>query len=158
MDSVPIAQFLESTYPDPTVTLTSELGREIETKARTVISKAFRTSVSPREPKILSPRSQEHFLRRIAPLGHRFEDLLAQEEQSWNAVGDAMREVGELMQTHTAEGPFVLGARPSATDFFIAGNLQTARVVDEGVFQRIVGYPGFKEIYSACLPYMEKKD
>jgi glutathione S-transferase len=161
MDSVPIAQFLESTYPDPPVPLTSELGREIEAKARAAVGKAFHTSVTPREIGILSPRAQEYFRRtREASLGHRLEDLLDpdKEEQAWDAVGDGMRAVGELMQTHKADGPFVLGAQPSGTDFFIAGSLQSARVVDEGVFQRNIKYPGYKEIYEACLPYMEKKD
>ena len=161
MDSVLIAQFLESTYPDPPVPLTSELGREIEAKARAVVGTAFRTSVMPREMGILSPRSQEYFRRtREASLGHRLEDLLDpdKEEQVWNAVGDGMRAVGELMRTHKANGPFVLGARPSYTDFLITGSLQSARVVDEGVFQRIIKYPGYKEIYEACLPYMEKMD
>jgi glutathione S-transferase len=161
MDSVPIAQFLESTYPDPPIPLRSELGREIETKSRAVVGTAFRASVMPREIGILSPRAQEYFRRtREASLGHRLEDLLDpdKEEQAWKAVGDSMRVVGELMQTHKADGPFVLGARPSGTDFFIAGSLQSARMVDEGVFQRTIKYPGYEEIYEACLPYMEKKD
>ena len=160
MDSVPIAQFLESNYPDPPVPLTSELGREIEGKARTVVGTAFRTSVMPREMGILSSRAQEYFRRtREASLGHRLEDLLDpdKEEQSWNAVGDGIRAVGELMRTHKADGPFVLGARPSYTDFFITGSLQSARVVDEGVFQRNIKYPDYKEIYEACLPYVEEK-
>ncbi|RFU32969.1 hypothetical protein B7463_g3373, partial [Scytalidium lignicola] len=160
MDSVPISQFLESTYPDPPVPLTSELGLEIETKARAVVGRVFRTSVMPREINILSPRSQEYFRRTCeALLGHRLEDLLdlEKEDQAWNAIGDGIRTVGELMLTHKADGPFVLGARPSYTDFFIAGSLQSARVVDEGVFQRNIKYPGYKEIYEACLPYMEKK-
>lgn len=161
MDSVPIAQFLESTYPDPPVPLTSELGREIEAKARAVVGTALRTSVMPREIEILSPRAQVYFRRtREASLGHRLEDLLDsdKEEQTWNAVGDGMRAVGELMRTHRADGPFVLGARPSYTDFFITGTLQCARVVNEGVFQRNIKYPEYEEIYEACLPYMEKKD
>lgn len=161
MDSLPIAQFLESTYPDPPVPLTSELGREIEGKARAVVGTTFRASVMPREVGILSPRSQEYFRRRPeAALGHRLEDLLdpVKEEQAWSALDDDIRAVGGLMRTHKAEGSFVLGARPSYTDFFIAGSLQSARMVDEGVFQRIAKYPGYKEVYEACLPYMEKKD
>lgn len=160
MDSAPIAQFLESTYPDPPVPLTSELGREIEAKARAAGGKVFRMSVMPREIRILSPRAQEYFRRtREASIGHRLEDLLDpdKEDQSWNAVGNDRRAVGELMRTHKADGPFVLGAGPSYTDFFIAGSLQSARVVDEGVFQRNIKDPGYKEIYEACLPYMEKK-
>ena len=161
MDSLPIAHFLESTYPDPPVPLTSELGSEIEAKARAVMGKVFRTSLVPREINILSPRAQEYFRRaREASLGHRLEDLLDvdKEEESWTAVGDCMRAVSELMQTHKAEGPFVLGARPSYTDFFLTGTLQFARVVDEGVFQRNVKYPGYMGVYEACLPYMEKQD
>lgn len=159
MDSGPIAQFIESTYPDPPVPLTSELGREIEAKSRAAVGTAFRVSVMPREMGILSLRAQEYFRRtRETTLGHRLEDLLDTEEQSWNAVGDGMRAAGELMLTHKADGPFVLGARPSYTDFFIAGSLQSARMVDEGVFQRIIKCPGYGEIFTACLPYMEKKD
>ncbi|KAF2808056.1 uncharacterized protein BDZ99DRAFT_510121 [Mytilinidion resinicola] len=147
MNSAPIAQFLESTYSDPPVPLTSELGREIEAKARAAAGPAFRMS--------------EYFRRTCeAELGHRLEDLLdpEKEEQAWDAVGEGMRAVGELMRTHKAEGPFVLGARPSGTDFWIAASLQSARVVDEGVFQRNVKFPGYKEVYEAYLPYLEKKD
>ncbi|KIW25218.1 uncharacterized protein PV07_08415 [Cladophialophora immunda] len=161
MESGPISQFLESTYPDPPVPLTSELGREIEAQARRVLGAVFQASTMPREVNILSPRAQEYFRRtREAMLGHRLEDLLDpdREDESWAAAGDGMRAVGQLMQTHQAEGPFVLGARPSYTDFFIAGSLQSARVVDEGVFRRNIKDPGFKGIYEACVPYMEKKD
>ncbi|KAK4940201.1 hypothetical protein LTR10_019630 [Elasticomyces elasticus] len=161
MESTSIARFLESTYPEPPVPLTSELGREIEAKARAVGGTAFRNSIMPREIRILSPRSQEYFRRtREAALGHRLEDLLDpdQEDQAWDAVDDGMRAVSELMRMHSAEGPFVLGSRPSFTDFFIAGSLQSARMVDEAVFQRNMKYPGYKDIYEACLPHMQKND
>ncbi|KAJ5911659.1 uncharacterized protein N7473_000962 [Penicillium subrubescens] len=159
MDSTPIAQFIESTYLDRPVPLTSELGREIETKARAVVGPTFRNSVMPREANILSPLSQEYFRRACeATLGHPLEDLLEREENSWNSLADGIRAVGELMQTNKADGPFVLGAQPSYTDFFIAGSLQSARMVDEGVFQRNIKFPGYWEIYEACLPYMDKRD
>ena len=141
--------------------LTSDLGREIETKGRGVLGKAIYSSVMPREVRILSPRSQEYFRRtREAALGHRLEYLLDgdNEERVWDGVSDAMGAIGELMRTHKADGPFVLGARPSYTDFFIAGSLQSIRVVDEGVFQRMIKYPGYGEVYGACLPYLERKD
>ena len=161
MDSAPISQFIESKYPDRPVPLTSELGREIEAKARAAAGSVFRASVVPREVNILSPRAQEFFRRpREAALGHRLEDLLdlETEDQKWDAAADGMRVVSELMQTHRAEGPFILGAEPSYTDFFIAGSLQSARTIDEGVFQRHVKFPGYRAIYEACLPYMEKRD
>lgn len=40
------------------------------------------------------------------------------------------------MEMNQDEGPFILGARPSYTDFFVVGSIQSARVIDEGVFQR----------------------
>ncbi|CAG5166061.1 uncharacterized protein ALTATR162_LOCUS6878 [Alternaria atra] len=123
MDSISIAQFLESTYPDLPVPLTSELGREIESKARTVIGPVFRVAVMPREIAILSPRSQEYFRRtREAAVGCKLEDLLNEEkeEMAWRKIEEDMRTIGQLMLTNEKEGNFVLGASPSATDFFIA--------------------------------------
>ncbi|EMD96726.1 hypothetical protein COCC4DRAFT_199125 [Bipolaris maydis ATCC 48331] len=161
MDSVPIANFIETTYPEPPVPLTSELGCEIEAKARSVVGTTFRASVMPREMYILSPRAQEYFRRsREAMLGHPLEDLLDPEKegQAWKAADSGTRALGELMLTNKADGPFVLGAKPSLTDFFVAGNLQTARMVGEDVFQRFMEYPGYSEIYEACLPFMQKRD
>lgn len=159
VDSTPIAQFIESTYPTPPAPLTSELGREIEAQARAIAGKTFRNSILPREMKILSPRSQEYFRRtREAEFGHPLEDLLDQEEDSWNSVAKAIRTIGELMQTNKADGPFVLGAQLSYTDCFIAGYVQNAKMVDERVFQRLMEDPGHRAIYEACLPYTERKD
>ncbi|KAL2814773.1 hypothetical protein BJX63DRAFT_190694 [Aspergillus granulosus] len=162
MDSAQIAPFLESTYPEPPVPLTSELGGTIEAQARGVMGAALGDSMMSREMNILSPRAQEYFRRtREAHLGHRLEDLLAdpeEEERSWDAISEGIRTVSGLIRTNKDNGPFVLGARPSYTDFFIAGTMQMARVVDEGLFLRMAAYDGFKEVYEACLPYMEKND
>ena len=89
-------------------------------------------------------------------MGCKLEELLndEKEEMVWNKVEDDMRAVGQLMLTNEKEGNFVLGARPSATEFFVAGSLQAARIVEEGVFERITRYPGYKKIYEACLLYM----
>jgi glutathione S-transferase len=161
MESAPIAEFLEATYPDPPVPLTSELGREIETKARAATGPALRPSIMLREARILLPRGEDYFRRtREAMLGQPLEQLLdlEQEDQMWDAVADSMRAVSDLIQTRKADGPFVLGAKPSYTDFFLAGSLQSVRTIDEGVFERIFKFPGQRAVYEACLPYMEKKD
>ncbi|KAL3481743.1 hypothetical protein BJX99DRAFT_130382 [Aspergillus californicus] len=159
MESTVIAEFLETTYPTPGIALSSPLGQEIETKSRTAIGPVFRNSLVPREFNVISPRAQDYFRRtREAALGCKLEDLLSQEEAGWGAAGESLRALGELIQTNKAEGPFILGASPSYTDFFIAGSLQCARVVDEGVFRRISAVPGFRGVYDACLPFMEKRD
>lgn len=161
MDSGPISSFLEATYPEPPVPLESELGRQIEPLARGVVGVAMFKSLTPREINILSPRAAEYFRRtREATLGRKLEDMLdpAAEEESWAGVEGVVDEVGKLVRTNAAEGPFVLGARPSYTDFFIAGALQSARMIDESVFDRLVKRPGYGDIYSACQPYMVKND
>lgn len=161
MDSIAIAKFLESTYTSPPLPLTSELGRKIEAKARAVVGPAFYTSLVPREYNILSPRAQEYFRRtREEALGHPIEDLISgrKEEEAWEAIEGDARAAGELMRTNKAEGPFVLGTQPSFTDFFIAGALENSRVVHERVFERCMQFPGYKEVYEACEPWMEKKD
>lgn len=161
MDSPAIAQFLESKYPNPPLPLTSELGREIEGKSRSIIGRTLSGSIMPREINILSPRAQEYFRRtREASIGRRLEDVLdlEQEERGWLAVDPELRAVGELMRTNKAQGPFLLGEKPTYTDFFIAGALQAARMVDEGTFQRIFKYPGYKDIYEGCQPYMENNN
>ena len=159
MESSSIAEFLESTYPNPPVPLTSALGQEVLTKSRSAIGPVFHVSILPREIHILPPRSQEYFRRtREASLGHTLEEQLKKEEdgEMWKAVDDSLPALGELIRTHKAEGPFVLGSRPSYVDFTIAGSLQSARVVDERVFHRIGGVDGFRDVYEACLPFMER--
>nr|POF13701.1 glutathione s-transferase-like protein usts [Quercus suber] len=118
MDSLPIAQFLDSHYPDPPVPLTSELGSAIEVRSRSAIGAAIRVSIMPREVNVLSPRAQDFFRRaRESALGHPLEDLLEQEEQTWCAKDEDLRAVGELIRTNKAHGPFVLGDHASYTDF-----------------------------------------
>lgn len=161
MDSVPISKFLEATYPSPPVPLTSDLGREIEFRSRRTIASVLQASVIPREIHILSPAAQDFFRRtREEQLGHPIEDLLqpGREDAAWQSISDEMKSIGELIMTNKADGPFVLGKQPSSTDFFLVGSLQCARVVDEGVFQRIVAYPGYGEVYEACQPFMIRKD
>ncbi|RBR13305.1 uncharacterized protein FIESC28_08271 [Fusarium coffeatum] len=157
MDSLRIAEFLESTHPNPSVSLLSDLGLEIESKGRSTIGPAFAISIVPRENLILSPRSQEYFrAKNEAKFGCKLEDLLDTEEKTWEGVREKMEELNALMMMNG--GPFIMGEMPSYTDFFIAASLQSAKTVDEGAFERCVGFAGFRRIYEACLPWMEKKD
>ncbi|KAJ4113884.1 hypothetical protein NW768_011414 [Fusarium equiseti] len=157
MDSMRIVKFLESTLPDPPLSLLSDLGLEIESKARSAIGPALAISIVPRENLILSPRSQEYFrTKNEAKFGCKLEDLLSKEEESWEGVREKMEELSEMMMKNG--GPFILGETPSYTDFLIAASLQSARTIDEGVLERCTEFSGFRRIYEACLPWMEKKD
>lgn len=159
MDSLAIAPFLERTYPARPVALSSEPADLLEAQARDVLGRAVFVSIAPRELHVLSARAQEYFRRtREAALGVPLESLLEREAETWAAVEERAREVGELMLARRAEGPFVLGREPSMADFFVAGALQSARVVSEGVWERVVGFPGYGEVYEACREWMERDD
>ena len=110
---------------------------------------------------MLSPRSQEYFRRtREARLGCRLEDLLEgdKEERVWQAVDEGMGDIegGLFSEARKAGGPFLLGSAPSYVDFRIVGTLQATRVVDEGVFERMMKYPGLRGVYEACVPFMKR--
>ncbi|MCJ1313986.1 hypothetical protein MMC25_007666 [Agyrium rufum] len=168
MDSTPIAHFLETTYPSPPLPLTSPLGQQIQSQARSIIGALFQVSIPAREIHILSPRSQSYFRRTreasLLPEGQRLEDLLSpaddpgKEERMWREMDGEIRKVGHLLRTNRHEGPFVLGASPSLTDFFSAGALRAARGVDEGVWGRIVAFEGCEDVYAACERWMVRED
>jgi len=161
MDSAPIALFLSTTYPSLPLSLTSAHGAQIERLARSIIGVAIRASIMPREPSILSPRSAAYFrATREAALGHSLEELLEgdREEEAWRGVEDGVREVDRLILENRVEGSYVLGGGVSATDFFVAGAMQAARVVHEGTWRRLMEFEGFKGVYEGCVEWMEWED
>ena len=156
MDSDAISKFIEETYPNPPLELASELGDKLKAQIWTELSKTFRASIMPREADILYPRSAKYF-RNMVGLSSDNPIDVDKEEEAWMAVDGNMRDLGEAMRTNRAEGPFILGAVPTYADFVITGAIHSGRMVDEGVFQRIVKHPGFRDVYEACQPYMEKR-
>ncbi|CAI6339586.1 unnamed protein product [Periconia digitata] len=161
MDSTPISQFLERTYPNPSLPLSTDWGQEIEKKARGLLGPVLRTSIVPREILILSPRSQDYFRRtREEAFGRRLEELLdeGKEEEMGRELDGEMVGVGGMMRRDAGGAGFVFGEEPCYTDFLIAGAMESVRMVDEGIFQRMVKYRGFSDVYTACLPLMEKND
>lgn len=160
MDSGPIYHFLEATYPDFPVPLDFRRGDFTEARARAMVRATISKWLMPREVNMLAPRAAEYFRRtREAELGRQLEDLLdpAAEEQAWADTQVAVEALSNL-RTSAAEGPFILGVRPNWAELFIAGALQSVKVVDEGVFSGLVTRPGYSDIYSACLPYVAKSD
>lgn len=158
MDSAAIAKFLESTYPDPPVLLSSPLSQETEPRVQRVLGEVYKTSLTPRESGILSPSAQDYFRRtREASLGHPIQELLSgnKENERWDAAEEELRATGGIISA--SGGLLVLGKKPYYTDFVIAGALQCARMIDEGVFERTVAFSGYGEIYEACVPFIEQK-
>ncbi|KAL2209991.1 hypothetical protein CC79DRAFT_1365405 [Sarocladium strictum] len=160
MDSSSIAAFLETTYPEPAIVpASSGPAQEIAARTRASIGKASHASIVPRESKILSPRSQDYFRRtREEALNQPLENLLLKEEKHWEAVKGELQAISDLILATKDDGPFLLGSQPSGTDLFIAGALESTRVIDEGIFERVARYPGYRAIYDAMLPFMDKRD
>lgn len=163
MDSTPIASFLDSTYPSPPFLPPTNHDTLIQSRARAAVGPAIRISITPRELHILSPRSQEYFRRtREAALGHPLEELIegGKEDEVWQTAEDAMKEVSEMLMGRENEGLFgpLREWRPSQTDFWIAGAMQAARLVDEGVWRRVVAFHGFADVYGECTAWMGKMD
>lgn len=156
MDSDAIASFLNATYPDPELIIKSELGNDIATRVRRAFGPAFIISVTPREMGILSPYAQEYFRRtREGELGHPLEDMLSdnKEEEVWERQAMEMETASKLLLKD--QNQFILGAQPSYADFFITGSLQSARTVDEEIFERCMKYAGLQKVYNSCVPYMK---
>jgi glutathione S-transferase len=160
MDSSAISQYLETTYPSPSLPLTSSLGAEIESKSNMPISEIMRVAVTPREVKVLRPEAEQYFRQtRGEALGvDKLETLLEDEEEMWKSVDGGMSEVNSLLMMNQGKGPFILGDQATYSDFVVVGLLHAMRVVDEDVWKRVCQYPGFKRIYDGCAPFMEKRD
>ncbi|KAF9870223.1 hypothetical protein CkaCkLH20_12309 [Colletotrichum karsti] len=132
----------------------------LETRIRAASGPVLLRSIMPREIRILCPRAAEYFRRsREAGLnGAKLEDVLEGEEERWEDAREGLRGLDEELKGIMAGGRFLGGETPCMTDFFIAGSLQSARTVDEGVFRRAVVVESYKVIYEACLPWMERND
>ncbi|KAL2071996.1 hypothetical protein VTL71DRAFT_11339 [Oculimacula yallundae] len=161
LESFPIAKFIEKTYPERPVQLTSDFGSEVHSKLDPTIHSIYNAVVLPLEIGVLTPDAEAFFRRtREKTRGYPLEDLLApgKVEQAWKAADDELKAVSELLLTNKDKGPFVLGTEPSYIDFMVAGWLECFKVIDEESFQNVVKLAGFKQIYEACQPFMEKKD
>lgn len=160
MDSGPIAEFLENTFPQPAILpASSGPAQEIAARARSALGSAMQASLLPREIRILRPRSQVYFRRtREQSIGRPLDNLLAEEQQHWDAVQGEMQALNDLILATKGDKPFLLGSQPNGTDVFLGGALQSARVIDEQVFGRVAQYPGFKAVYDAMVPFMDKRD
>ncbi|KAJ5116291.1 hypothetical protein N7456_000639 [Penicillium angulare] len=162
MGSSRIIDFLEYKYAWPSLPAPSqsEAIRRIETQVRSYLDTIFELSILPRIINILSPRSRTYH-RHAAEKRYDFpiEELLDDEEEThWRMLEGGMREISGLLQAKKAVGPYVLGGHVSLTDFMIAGYMQSARTIDEAVYERIARFPGFAQIYDACAAFMEQKD
>lgn len=162
MDSALISKFLESVYPSPPIALSCPSADAVAQQSRATIGSVFRSSIAPREVLILRPQSAAYFSRgKERELKEGLEEIRShpeKEDAAWGEIGEEVRRIAGEMERVMGGNAFLGGETPCYSDFNIAGSLQSARTVDESVFERIVQVEGFRKVYEACVPYMEKKD
>jgi glutathione S-transferase len=159
MDSVPISQFLEVTYPSRPVPLDHD---DIAAKVWATIPPLL-IMLEPRKPAIMDPISRADIIPKTegmmgAPLGDLIAASHAGEEETWKTVDAGLRELGQMMTPKEGQGPFIKGQSPTMTDFLVVGVLCYFRAVDEGAFRRMFTYPGWGDAWTACEPFTNKKD
>lgn len=158
-----IAKFLEETYIKRPVSLDPSSDEEEQShEDAQATALVLRASLTPREVKILSPRAAEYFRStREKTLGHSLEDLLPspeKEDEAWAAVEDKVAANAEKTRKKNPNGPFAAGSTPGFEDFSSAGIMQCTRVIDEGLFMRLYRFPGYREVYDACEPWLRRQD
>lgn len=126
-----------------------ELDCKVEVKARNAIGPSS-GSQSCRARSGSCGRERRSTSNTLTRLWHRLEADLEgdKEEGTCTRLDGEMRALSESMRMHPSEGQVVMGARRTYVDSCISGTLQLARVLDEGMFERI---------YATCYLYMDRK-
>jgi glutathione S-transferase len=165
MDSVPISHFLEETYPDPPAPVTrTELGTQVIIGALTQVMPLLMPLIEGPKWRAATPSAQSRY-RDVweAKAGKGSYDAIleidpAKEEETWEKMDAGLKAVGGMMTKNAAEGPYIEGSKPTYTDFFVAGTMCYLKSIDEKAFNRLMAYPGWRNVYTACKPFTERAD
>jgi glutathione S-transferase len=181
MDSRAIAPALEAAHPSPPLRLDDPAVAAVEARAnaaRVPAMSALYSVTIPRVPRnVLGEGSLAYFHRtREAWLGKPLDEFQAKgerEEEAWEKARAGFVELaGVLRET---EGPFLMGREREFlsapwrgcladgaacyADFTCVSSLQFLRAIDEGIFQRVVGFDvALKAQYGACEKWLERGD
>lgn len=162
MDSLAIAQALDTLHPSPSL----HLDTAHHTEAQTAIFAVFlplipvflsfvRTNVVVEEDIALIESRAAQFR-----VNTDLTDPAVREvnEQSWEKAKPAFEKVQRVLSEHkTDNGPFVLGSRVSHADFVLVAVAKAFRALDEGVGERFLdGSKALRECYAACEPWLRK--
>ncbi|KAF7297785.1 GST N-terminal domain-containing protein [Mycena kentingensis (nom. inval.)] len=137
-DSLRIADYLDKTYPTSGAGLLFPGGaptRALQAgfiAAYDSVSGPMAQFIIPCIASILNARSEEYFTRtRTESFGKPLKDVFpAGEErtQMWEKTKAAFAKIDEWIAHSDADGPFVMGAKPSFADFVIAGEMQWCKI------------------------------
>ncbi|KAF2726334.1 hypothetical protein K431DRAFT_214246 [Polychaeton citri CBS 116435] len=164
MDSMPIAEKLETLYPEPSLHLDTGVPQKIQEVAVDTLAPWLLPIFIPLTPHLLSSNtSREHFEQERARIfGMSMQDFAKEKggEAGWEAAQPVLKKFAEELNRHKVdEGPFVLGSEVSYADFIAAGMFEWMRKIDAkyyGMFMEIDS--SLKRLHEACKPWMERDD
>lgn len=164
-DSANIAPKLEEQCPEPSLLL--ETGLHLE--AQRVLGEVAGPLLSVVFPAVARNIVMEHYAdwwveKKEIMLGMSMPEFEATGgeygNKAWKAAEPGFVEMKEFLASNKKdEGPFILGSRPSYGDFVIASMLEALMIIENGLFERFVGYDEqLRELHSACREWFVKNE
>ena len=114
----------------------------------------------PRQSHTLSSPSIAFHDEARKPFGMPLEEYEAKNggEAAWEKAMPGLQRFATILKENPS-GPFCLGNTPSYADFIIVAFLEWCRVLQAGIFERIVGIDAaFQDVYDACGPWLERNN
>ncbi|PNS17396.1 hypothetical protein CAC42_7079 [Sphaceloma murrayae] len=161
MDSIKIAEHLESAYP-PGNYASLKLNDPVQQRVVDALGKimgAMAPIVMPLIPRnILNPPSAEYFQRtRKERFGMVLDDMEKEKggEKAWTSAKEPIANMAAIL--NETEGPYFLGAKASYADVIFVTFLFFVKQADEKAYDRLVEpYPEFRDLYTVMNAYLDR--
>lgn len=166
MDSLPIIQHLDKTYPSPPLFPSGDASYALVLavgKIASLMAPAFRQLIIPCVVDSLDPRGAEYFTRtRTAAFGKPLADVRPKDKESIDALWQLVeKESAALLEIYTGregkKGPFIEGEKPGYADLVLSCQIAFFQRFDTELFEKFLalGEGQFRALYRACLPWLE---
>lgn len=161
MDSLAIAQGLESHYPQPPLHLSNNLHDDLGPILGKITFPLIPVFM-PRIGRDIVPESAAAWFQetRSKRFGMPLAELEAQKggDSAWEAAKPGLDELREFLRAHKRdEGPFVLGSEVCYADFVIVSMMESLRRIGPELFEKFVGEnEELRALHGACGKWMEK--
>lgn len=162
MDSLAIAEKLETLHPSPSLHLDNNLHNALGPIIGR-ISLPLIPIFMPRIGRDIVPESAADYFHetRSKRFGMPLDELEKQKggEQAWQAARPGIEGLKAFMSAHKQdEGPFVLGSEVCYADFVIASLMESLRRIGPDLFESFVDENAeLRALHQACGKWMEKE-
>lgn len=157
MDSLKIAQHLESKYPEPSIHLHSPEVRHMMDIVNRVMMILAPNFIVPLTNNLLTSPHREYFIQtRSALYGMPLERVEATMggKGAYNAAAPLLKELAGMLEERP-EGPFLLGSEPSYGDFVWVALMVFLQAVNNGVLETMLEYSGNPKVHRNLLKAVE---